>query len=96
VNVTVVMLVFAVNVLDDDGTRGRDACPLSSFEGEGVPVEGESAQDLTHLQLIGTGVDERRKNHVTGDSGRAVEPDRATHVELRVARTIRAAAHAAP
>ena len=104
VNVMIVMpviFVITVNVLDHDRSRGRHAGPLRRLEGQRVVVQVETAHDLRDfdlcLHLISCCIDERCEHHVARHSGRAVEPGDATRIATHdIARTMRAAAQAAP
>ena len=91
-----VMLVMIIVVMmhRHDRASGGDTAPLCALERERVVVDGQSRQDGTDDQLIGTGIDERGQGHVTGGARRTVEPSHPRH-ELQP-RTMRATAQAAP
>ena len=81
-----------VIVHGDVRPRRADTAPLHALERERVPVDtepGESVGDRVH---VGTGIDERRQQHVAGHARAAVEPHRASAHR----RSTRATAHAAP
>jgi hypothetical protein len=72
----VVMLRIAVivTVFDDNGMGGRDAAAVDPVGGESPAVDTEAGDDVGHLHCVGTGVDECAHQHVTSNTGRAVDP----------------------